>query len=361
MSITSIFNKLQNLISHNTYPKPASYLANDEFEFIIFPKQTTNQEKNTDFLAALDNSIKPYDEKSTRCNKKIVEAQAKYPFLNSKIIFQEAVKGQVDTLSISQIKYTDAEETFDHLDQLETLSDNELVEEILNMPEHELDEVFEKMTYAKLAELINNTSDEQAQQLVYYILPWHLEKVIDLITQDKLDKLFNENPNNLSLEALTEQELKKLSHEDISDEWFKNIIILAGEEKFAEKLDIIPNENLVRIISNISNAKLATIISHASDESIVRIMNINPKILPWLPFEKIKRITTLMDDEEVVEQLERQGGEHYKSSNEAYHENFVNKGSSIGLLGNSEKTGYNSDDSGIESNFDPNNNWIEYF
>ena len=201
----------------------------------------------------------------------------------------------------------EAEETFNLLDQLETLSDNELVEEILNTPENELDEVFEKMTYEKLAELINNISDEQAQKLVNYILPWHLEKVIDLITQDKLDKLFNENPNNLSLEELTEQELKKLSNEDISDEWLENIIILAGEEKFAEKLDIIPNENLVRIISNISNDKLATIISHASDESIVRIININlPKILPLLPFEKITQIPILMDDEEIVEQLGKQ-------------------------------------------------------
>ncbi|GAA5252375.1 hypothetical protein KNCP2_06630 [Candidatus Rickettsia kedanie] len=50
-----------------------------------------------------------------------------------------------------------------------------------------------------------------------------------------------------------------------------------------------------------------------------------------------------------------------KASNEVYHENFVNNSSSVGLLGNSEKTGYNSDDSGIESDFDPNDNWIEYF
>ena len=34
MAITSIFNKLQNLIPHNTSPKPAFYLANDEFEFL---------------------------------------------------------------------------------------------------------------------------------------------------------------------------------------------------------------------------------------------------------------------------------------------------------------------------------------
>jgi len=44
-----------------------------------------------------------------------------------------------------------------------------------------------------------------------------------------------------------------------------------------------------------------------------------------------------------------------------YHENFVNSGASVGLLGNSEKTGYNSDDSGIENDFDPNDNWVEYF
>ena len=33
MAITSIFNKLQNLITPNTSPKPASYLANDEFKY----------------------------------------------------------------------------------------------------------------------------------------------------------------------------------------------------------------------------------------------------------------------------------------------------------------------------------------
>ena len=371
MAITSIFNKLQNLIPYNTYPKPASYLANDEFEFITYPKQTTNQEENTDFLAVLDNSIKQYDEKSARCNKKIVEAQAKYPFLNSKTTSQEAVKGQPDTLGI--FKYTDimneldgsekvtntpeskgffstfssslktvydfgvksfyiikntssilsskvaetfnfvsnkvfyylnndAEETFNLLDQPETLSDNELVEEILNMPENELDEVFEKMTYEKLAELINNISDEQAQKLVNYILPWHFEKVIDLITQDKLDKLFNENPNNLSLEELTEQELKKLSNEDISDEWFKNIIILAGEEKLAENFDIIPNKNLVRIISNISNDKLATIISYASDENLERIIDIIDSDNHDLSKSLVQQIITLIYNKKCAKQ-----------------------------------------------------------
>ena len=130
------------------------------------------------------------------------------------------------------------------------------------------------MTYEKLAELINNISDEQAQKLVNYIMPWYLEKVIDLITRDKLDKLFNENPNNLSLEELTEQELKKLSNKDIFNAQLENIIILAGEEKLAENFDIIPNKNLERIMSNISNDKLATIIYHASDESLVRIVDI---------------------------------------------------------------------------------------
>ncbi|WP_041816778.1 hypothetical protein [Rickettsia akari] len=347
MPITSMFNKLRNLIQYNTCPKPASYLASDEFEFIDFSKQTTNQEENTALLAALDNSVKQHDEKTARCNNKIVEVQAKSPFLNSKIVCQEAVKN---------------EETFNLLDQFETLSDNELVEEILNIPENELDEVFEKITYEKCAELINNIPDEQAQKLVSYILPWHLEKVIDLITQDKLDKLFNENPDNLSLEELTEQALNKLSNEDIADESFKNIIILAGEEKFAERLDIIPNESLVRIVSNIPDDMLATIISHASDENILRIVNINlPRILSLLPVAQIKRIITLMDDEEVVEQLERQGEAQCENSNETYHENFVNNGSSVVLLGNSEKSRYNSDDSGIGNDSDPNDHLTEYF
>ncbi|KJW02931.1 mgtE intracellular N domain protein [Rickettsia endosymbiont of Ixodes pacificus] len=346
MAITSIFNKLQNLITYNISPKPASYLANDEFEFITYPKQTTNQEENTDFL-------------------------------NSKTTSQEVVKDQPDTLGISQIEYTDimneadniistpasitntpeskgffstfssslktvydfgvksfniikntssilsskvaetfnfmsnkvfsylnnnAEETFNLLDQLETLSDNELVEEILNTPENELDEVFEKMTYKKLAKLINNISDEQAQKLVNYIMPWHLEKVIDLITRDKLDKLFNENPNNLSLEEFTEQELKKLSNENISDEWLKNIIILAGEEKLAENFDIIPNKNLVRIVSSIPNNKLAKIINNASDESLVRIIDIIDSDNYDLSKSLVGQIITLIHDKKCAKQ-----------------------------------------------------------
>ncbi|MFW0045527.1 MAG: hypothetical protein AB8W04_06870 [Rickettsia conorii subsp. raoultii] len=370
MAITSIFNKLQNLIPHNTAPKSASYLANDEFEFITSPKQTTNQEENTDFLAALDNSIKQYDEKSARCNQKIVEVQAKYPFLNSKIIFQEAVKGQPDTLGISQIRFTDilnepdgsekvtntpkskgffstfssslktvydfgvksfniikntssilsskvaetfnfvsnkvfsylnnnAEETLNLLDQIETLSDNELVEEILNTSENELDEVFEKMTYKKLVELINNISDEQAQKLVNYILPEHFEKLMKFIPLDKLNTYID---NTLSLEELTEQELKKLSDEDISDEQLENIIILAGAEKLAENFDIIPNKNLVRIMSNISNDKLATIIAHASDESLVRIIDIIDSDNHDLSESLVGQIIALIHDKKCVKQ-----------------------------------------------------------
>ncbi|WP_032138759.1 hypothetical protein [Rickettsia tamurae] len=195
-----------------------------------------------------------------------------------------------------------AEETFNLLDQLETLSDNELVEEILNTPENELDEVFEKMTYKKLAKLINNISDEQAQKLVNYIMPWHLEKVIDLITRDKLDKLFNENPNNLSLEELTEQELKKLSNENISDEWLENIIILAGEEKLAENFDIIPNKNLVRIVSSIPNNKLAKIINDASDESLVRIIDIIDSDNHDLSKSLVGQIITLIHDKKCAKQ-----------------------------------------------------------
>nr|WP_016830835.1 hypothetical protein [Rickettsia conorii] len=367
MAITLIFNKLQNLIPNNTSPKSASYLANDEFEFITSP---TKQEENTDFLAALDNSIKQYDEKSARCNKKIVEVQAKYPFLNSKIIFQEAVKGQPDTLGISQIRFTDllnkldgnekvtntpkskgffstfssslktvydfgvksfnfikntssilsskvaetfnfvsnkvfsylnnnAEETFNLLDQLETLPDNELVEAILNTSENALDEVFEKITYKKLVELMNNISDEQAQKLVHYILPEHFEKLMQFIPVDKLNTYMD---TTLSLEKLTEQELKKLSDEDISDEQLENIIILAGEEKLAENFDIIPNKNLVRIMSHISNDKLAPIISHASDESLVRIIDIIDSDNHDLSKSLVGQIIALIHDKKCVKQ-----------------------------------------------------------
>ncbi|XLM34582.1 MAG: hypothetical protein QFX12_00640 [Rickettsia africae] len=314
--------------------------------------------------------MKQYDEKSARCNKKIVEAQAKYPFLNSKIIFQEAVKGQPDTLGISQIRFTDllnkldgsekvtntpkskgffstfssslktvydfgvksfnfikntssilsskvaetfnfvsnkvfsylnnnAEETFNLLDQLETLPDNELVEAILNTSENALDEVFEKITYKKLVELINNISDEQAQKLVHYILPEHFEKLMQFIPVDKLNTYMD---TTLSLEKLTEQELKKLSDEDISDEQLENIIILAGEEKLAENFDIIPNKNLVRIMSHISNDKLAPIISHASDESLVRIIDIIDSDNHDLSKSLVGQIIALIHDKKCVKQ-----------------------------------------------------------
>jgi|GEM_PF-6571386 len=376
MATASIKNFFKGVT--NTDLEPLSYSTNDEFKFISYPKQTTNQEENAKFLTELDNSIKQYDEESAKCNEKIIQAQDKYHFLNSKIPqaqdkyhflnskIPQAVKGKVDTLGISQIRFTDfldksddsekvtnehesksffssfnsplnkiydfgaksfgiiknatsilsskitetfnfvnnkvlsyldsnTEETFNFLDQIENLSDDQLVEEIINTPEEELDAVFEKMTYEKLAELINNAPNEKAQELVNYIMPWHLEKVIDSISSDKL----------------IEQELKKLSNENISDEQLKNIISLAGEEKLAEKLDIIPNENLERIISNISNDQLATMINNASDENLERIVDSIsdqnlPMILHLLPAEKVKQIMILIHGEEVVEQLEKQ-------------------------------------------------------
>ncbi|MDE8611637.1 hypothetical protein PQ676_05345 [Rickettsia felis] len=336
MAITSIFNKLQNLIPHNTYPKPASYLANDEFNYrsneelkIGGYKDTLgiSQIKYTDIMNELDGSEKVTNTAESKGFFSTFSSSLKtvYDFgvksfniiKNTSSILSSKVAETFNLVSNKVFSYlnNEAEETFNLLDQLETLSDNELVEEILNTPENELDEVFEKMTYEKLAELINNISDEQAQKLVNYILPWHLEKVIDLITQDKLDKLFNENPNNLSLEELTEQKLKKLSNEDISDESLENIIILAGEEKFAEKLDIIPNESLERIIDIIPNDKLAVIINTALDEDLERIVdsisdqNLSKtlsEISSLLPEEKFKQIMILIHGEEVVEQLENQ-------------------------------------------------------
>lgn len=258
-------------------------------------EKVTNTPESKGFFSTFSSSLKTvYD----------FGVKSFYIIKNTSSILSSKVAETFNFVSNKVFYYlnNDAEETFNLLDQLETLSDNELVEEILNMPENELDEVFEKMTYEKLAELINNISDEQAQKLVNYILPWHFEKVIDLITQDKLDKLFNENPNNLSLEELTEQELKKLSNEDISDEWFKNIIILAGEEKLAENFDIIPNKNLVRIISNISNDKLATIISYASDESLERIIDIIDSDNHDLSKSLVQQIITLIYNKKCAKQ-----------------------------------------------------------
>ncbi|WP_024547338.1 hypothetical protein [Rickettsia gravesii] len=338
MTITSIFNKLQNLIPHNTSPKPASYLVNDEldnsikqskgffstfssslktvydfgvksfniikntssilsskvaetFNFVsnkVFSylnnnaeetlKQTTNQEENTDFLAALDNSIKQskgFFSTFSSSLKTVYDFGVKsFNIIKStSSILSSKVAETFNFVSNKVFSYlnNNAEETFNLLDQLETLSDNELVEEILNTSENELDAVFEKMTYKKLVELINNISDEQAQKLVNYILPEHFEKLMKFVPLDKLNTYID---TTLSLEELTEQELKKLLDEDISDEQLENIIILAGEEKLAENFDIIPNKNLVRIMSNISNDKLDTIIFHASDESLVRIIDI---------------------------------------------------------------------------------------
>ncbi len=70
MAITSIFNKLQNLIPHNISPKPASYLANDEFnyrskeELKIWGYKDTlgiSQIKYTDIMNELDGSEKVTD------------------------------------------------------------------------------------------------------------------------------------------------------------------------------------------------------------------------------------------------------------------------------------------------------------
>ena len=61
------------------------------------------------------------------------------------------------------------------------------------------------MIYKKLVELINNISDEQAQKLVHYILPEHFEKLMKFIPLDKLNTYID---TTISLEKLTEQELK---------------------------------------------------------------------------------------------------------------------------------------------------------
>ncbi|KJV79311.1 hypothetical protein RMAECT_1504 [Rickettsia rhipicephali str. Ect] len=155
------------------------------------------------------------------------------------------------------------------------------------------------MTYKKLVELINNISDEQAQKLVNYILPEHFEKLMKFIPLDKLNTYID---TTLSLEELTEQELKKLSDEDISDEQLENIIILVGEETLVENFDIIPNKNLVRIMSNISNDKLATIISHASDESLVRIIDIIESDNHDLSKSLVGQIIALIHDKKCVKQ-----------------------------------------------------------
>ncbi|ABV73388.1 hypothetical protein A1E_02215 [Rickettsia canadensis str. McKiel] len=489
MVIMSIFNKLQNLITPNIASKPASYPANSEFYFITFPKKTTDKEQNaenTEFLVVLDNTIKQYDKESVRCNKKIIEAQAKYPVLSSKIDSQEAVKivydfgvnsfsevkktidtkyktikesikptvnkvydfgvnsfsevkktidtkyktikesikptvnkvydfgvnsfsevkKTIDTKyktikesikptvnkvydfgvnSFSEVKktidtkyktikesikptvnkvydfgvnsFSEVKKTIDTkyktikesikptvdkvydfgvnsfsevkktvdtkyktikesikptVDKVydfwfkfkfnlsfQKVSNNDQVEEILNTPENELDEIFEKMTYEKLAELINNIANEQAQKLVNYIMPCHFEKLMQFIPLDTLNMYIDQT---LSLDELVEQKLKKLSNDDITDEQLENIIILVGEEKLVEKLDIIPNENLVRIMSNISNNKLATIIYHASDESLVRIIDIINSDNHHLSESLVGEIITLIHDKTCVKQ-----------------------------------------------------------
>ncbi|WP_103897047.1 hypothetical protein [Rickettsia fournieri] len=316
MAITSIFNKLQNLIPHNTSPKLASYLANDEFEFITSPKQTTNtlgisQIRFTDLLNKLDGSEKVTNTPKSKGFFSTLSSSLKtvYDFgvksfniiKNTSSILSSKVAETFNFVSNKVFSYlnNNTEETFNFLDQLETLPDNELVEEILNTSENALDEVFERITYKKLVELINNISDEQAQKLVHYILPEHFEKLMQFIPLDKLNTYID---TTISLEKLTEQELKKLSDEDISDEQLENIIILAGEEKLAENFDIIPNKNLVRIMSNISNDKLATIISHASDESLVRIIDIINSDNHDLSKSLVGQIIALIHDKKCVKQ-----------------------------------------------------------
>ncbi|UZW38197.1 hypothetical protein [Rickettsia conorii] len=316
MAITSIFNKLQNLIPHNTSPKLASYLANDEFEFITSPKQTTNtlgisQIRFTDLLNKLDGSEKVTNTPQSKGFFSTFSSSLKtvYDFgvksfniiKNTSSILSSKVAATFNFVSNKVFSYLNhnTEETFNLLDQLATLPDNELVEEILNTSENELDEVFESITYKKLVELIDNISDEQAQKLIHYILPEHFEKLIQFIPLDKLNIYLD---TTISLEKLTEQELKKLSDEDISDEQLENIIILAGEEKLAENFDIIPNKNLVRIMSNISNDKLATIISHASDESLVRIIDIINSDNYDLSKSLVGQIIALIRDKKCVKQ-----------------------------------------------------------
>ncbi|MCC8468103.1 MAG: hypothetical protein LN589_05520 [Rickettsia endosymbiont of Eriopis connexa] len=270
-------------------------IMNEADNIIGTPASITNTPESKGFFSTVSSSLKTVYDFGVKSFNVIK---------NTSSILSSKVAETFNLVSNKVFSYLNnsAEETFNLLDQLETLSDNELVEEILNISENELDEVFEKMTYKKLAELINNISGEQAQKLVNYIMPWHLEKVIDLITRDKLDKLFNENSNNLSLEEFTEQELKKLSNEDISDEQLENIIILAGEEKLTEKLDIISNENLVRVMSNISNDQLATIISYSSDESLERIIDIIDSDNHDLSKSLVGQIITLIHDKKCTKQ-----------------------------------------------------------
>ena len=117
-----------------------------------------------------------------------------------------------------------------------------------------------------------------------------------------LDKLNIYIDKTLSLDELIEQELKKLSNEDISDEQLETIIFLAGEEKLAKELDIIPNENLERIMSNISNDKLATIIYHASNESLARIVDIIDLDDHDLLESLVGKIIALIHDKKCVKQ-----------------------------------------------------------
>ncbi len=311
------FNKLRNLIIHNTSPKPASYPANDEFisdieaKILRYEQDTVvSKIKYTDIMKEADNITNTTVSIANTPESKVFFSTFSSPLTviydfgvksfniikNTSSTLSSKIAETFNSVSNKVFSYlnNNAEETFNLLDQLETLSDNEIVEEILNMPENELDEVFEKMTYEKLVELINNATSEKAQELINYIMPWHLEKVIAI-----------------SPDTLITQKLKKLSDENISDKQLENIIILTEGEKLAEKLDIIPNKNLERIVSSIPNDKLAVIANNASNKNLERIVDSIsdqnlPMILHLLPAEKVKQIMILIHGEEVVEQLENQ-------------------------------------------------------
>ncbi|MEY4463072.1 MAG: hypothetical protein RLZZ81_43 [Pseudomonadota bacterium] len=315
MAIKWSFNNLRNLITHNTSPKSASYLANDEFKYFsnielkIWGYKDTlgiSKIKFTDFLDKFDDSEKITNAHENKSFFSSFSSPLKtvYNFgvksfniiKNTSSILSSKVAETFNLVSNKALSYfgIKAEETFSFLDQIENLSDDQLLEEILNTLEEELDAIFEKMTYEKLVELINNATSEKAQELVNYIMPWHLEKVIAI-----------------SPDTLIEQELKKLSDENISDKQLENIIILSEGEKLVEKLDIIPNKNLERIVSSIPNDKLAVIANNASNKNLERIVdNISDKNLPMilhlLPAEKVKQIMILIHGEEVVKQLENQ-------------------------------------------------------
>ncbi|HJD55893.1 MAG TPA: hypothetical protein LFW21_04575 [Rickettsia endosymbiont of Pyrocoelia pectoralis] len=88
-------------------------------------------------------------------------------------------------------------------------------------------------------------------------MPEHFEKVINLISPDKLKKLFDTNAGGITLDELMEEELNKLSDKNTSDEKIKDIITLVGEEDLVKHItkssNFIPSENLETIFANISS------------------------------------------------------------------------------------------------------------